>query len=82
MEEAMRVMEALKEEGEDDLQTYQLTRFLELKGLKVLRLRFFTEGWNMTTLDGEKMRMITSWLEKEFTAREQSTEVKFFGWFE
>jgi hypothetical protein len=36
----------------------------------------------MTTLDGEKMRMITSWLEKEFTAREQSTEVKFFGWFE
>lgn len=82
MEEAMNVMEASKQQGEDDSQTYQLTRLLELKGLKVLRLRFFTEEWNMTTLDGEKMHMIASWLEKEFTARKQSTEVKFFGWFE
>jgi hypothetical protein len=43
-------------------------------------LRFFTEAWNMTMLKGEKMRMITSWLEKEFTTRKQPTEVKFFGW--
>jgi hypothetical protein len=82
MEKAMTIMEEMKEEGEDDSETYQLTRFLELEGLKVLRLRFFTERWNMTTLDGEKMHMVSSWLEKEFATREQSVEVKFFAWFE
>ena len=82
MDEAMYIMEAMKQEGDDDSQTYQLTRFLELEGLKVLRLRFFTEEWNMTTLDDGKMRMITSWLEGGFTLRGHSVEVKFFGWSE
>lgn len=82
MAEAMGMMEAMKKEGEDNSQTYQLTRFLELKGLEVLRLQFFTDGWNMTTLNDGKMRMITSWLEEEFKAREQSVKVEFFGWEE
>jgi len=82
MAQAMGMMEAMKEEGEDNSQTYQLTRFLELKGLEDLRLQFFTDRWNMTTLDDDKMRMVTSWLEEEFKAREQSVEVEFFGWRE
>ncbi|GAB7328619.1 hypothetical protein MBLNU13_g00558t1 [Cladosporium sp. NU13] len=76
MEEAIRMMEAMTQP------TTQLTRLLELKGLKVLRLRFFTKKWIPTPLDEEKKRMITSWLEEEFKAREQSVVVVPFGWWE
>lgn len=76
MGEAIRMMEAMTQP------TTQLTRLLELKGLKVLRLRFFTKKWILTPLDEEKKRMITSWLEEEFKTREQSVEVVPFGWWE
>ena len=76
MEEAIRMMEAVTQP------TTQLTRLLELKGIQVLRLRFLTEKWIPTLLDEQKKRMITSWLEKEFKAREQSVVVVPFGWWE
>lgn len=76
MEEAIRTMGGMKQ------QTNQLTRLLDLQGLKVLRLRFFTQEWNTTPLDEEKKRMITSWLEEEFKARNQSIVVVPFGWWE
>lgn len=82
MTDALRTMYTTKEPGEDNSQTYQLTRLLELKGLEVLRLRFLTEKWNMTTLNEEKKRMITSWLEKGFKALNQSVVVVPFGWWE
>ena len=76
MEEAIMMMEAMAKP------TTQLTRLLELKGLEVLRLRFFTKKWIAIPLGEEKKRMITSWLEEEFKAREQSVKVVAFGWWE
>ena len=76
LEEAIRMMKAMAQP------TTQLTRLLELKGLEVLRLRFFTKKWGPTPSEEDKKRMITSWLEEEFKAREQSVVVVPFGWWE
>jgi len=82
MAEAIEMVQDMEQEDAGASQAYQVLRFLELEGLQILNLRFFTDRWNATTLgDGEK-RMITTWLEREFVHRGWSVKVEAFGWSE
>lgn len=57
-------------------------RLLSLKGLKRLRLTFFTSYWETTQLNVERERRITCWLHEEFEMLGESVEVvSEFGWW-
>ena len=69
------MVEAMKQEVRDASRTYQVYRLLQLQGLNVLRLHFFTANWNATTLSAEDRALIVSWLQDKFDQHGQSVQV-------
>jgi hypothetical protein len=80
LQQGHSMVEAMKQQGRDTARTYQVYRLLKLKGLKVLRLRFFTATWNATTLSAGNRALIVSWLQEKFHMHGESVQVESSDW--
>ena len=56
--------------------TYQITKVLELEGIRVLHLRFFNALWESAYLTRKQESVIIDWLSEEFQKLGQSIQIK------
>jgi hypothetical protein len=64
------------EEHSDDCGALQIVRLLDLQGLRVLRVLFYTWNYESAKVSEEKLLMITHWLEDGFHSRRQKIKVE------
>jgi hypothetical protein len=60
----------------NDPDALQIVRLLDLQGVKVLRVLFWTPWYEFAKLSEEKVNMIAHWLEDRFHSRGQRVEVQ------
>lgn len=62
---------------------HQIIKFLDLQGLRTLRVLFYDYWWLSAKPSEEKLRMLAHWLEEQFHSRGQKVEVEAkFEWYE